>query len=374
VNLSRQGDAHPRSVTLRTSSEQVWVIKEAWQRLAATSPHKNVFRTFEWCWAWWIHIGSRDSAHSLYVLTVEVLGQITAIAPLMLRTAERNGLSQRRLEFLGGGGWSDYHDILLGEDSQEDLGAIFYFLARESKNWDLIRLEQVQQHSELERTLQDAVRVAGLHCRRFETERCYFLPIECDFREWLKHRSASSRKTFQTKINRLRRLERAGLKISVIENPQDFSDLAMRMAALEEQKTERGFTPVIGRSVRFFEAVFETLGPGRWIYVITAEHEDRLVAYQLGFRCGENLWDYAKAYDSAHSYFSLGTLMISRLLQYGFEGGFRQYDFLRGDEAYKRRWTEMFRNNVTFIISSSRLRSSLLARYHAQRQGAGGSL
>jgi CelD/BcsL family acetyltransferase involved in cellulose biosynthesis len=361
-----------RTACFKTSDESFWKMRQGWQNLALVGSPPNIFRTFEFCWTWWKHIGSRDPAYSLSIIAVQQRNTIVAIAPLVLRTGKRKGLTQRRLEFLGGEEWSDYHDFLLGQDAEQNLHAILSFLAREKKNWDVLQVENLWAEGQLARSLQTAAPEVGIHWHQFRADICYFLPIDSDFKTWLSRRSPSSRKTFNTKLNRLRTLEQEGLKTTVTQAPHDLPHLAKRMADLEAQKSERGFNLVIGRAESFFDELFQTLGPPGWIYVATAERDGCLIAYQLGFCCGDRLWDYAMAHHPDYAYYSPGLLLISQILQYGFENGFREYDFLRGDEAYKRRWTESFRENTSLLFRSFTLTSRLFFRYHSQARRKAG--
>jgi CelD/BcsL family acetyltransferase involved in cellulose biosynthesis len=84
------------------------------------------------------------------------------------------------------------------------------------------------------------------------------------------------------------------------------------------------------------------------------------VAFQLGFRCGDKLWDYSKAYDRSFASVAPGTLLLPALLDYGFEHGFKEYDFLRGEEEYKKVWTDKVHQRRSLLIwqrnAPSRLR------------------
>lgn len=54
---------------------------------------------------------------------------------------------------------------------------------------------------------------------------------------------------------------------------------------------------------------------------------------------GGKLWEYTKAYNRSFSRLAPGTLLLPALLDYGFERGYHEYDFLRGEEPYKMVWS-----------------------------------
>ena len=100
--------------------------------------------------------------------------------------------------------------------------------------------------------------------------------------------------------------------------------------------------------------MFDNLGPHGWLYVALLELGDQPVAFQFGFRCGDKLWDYAKAYDRSFSRFAPGTLLLLALLDYGFGRGFREYDFLRGEEPYKMIWGTGCQRRLRVLIWNRR--------------------
>jgi CelD/BcsL family acetyltransferase involved in cellulose biosynthesis len=135
------------------------------------------------------------------------------------------------------------------------------------------------------------------------------------------------------------------------------------MIRLEAQKRADGklVPPFIARYREVFQSLFDTLGPRGWVYVALMELDDRPVAWQLGFRCGKKLWDYNKAYDHTFSRCAPGTLLVAALLEYGFAHGYKEYDFLRGEEPYKTVWSSGFHKRFRIIIWSKRWTSRMRA-------------
>jgi hypothetical protein len=132
-----------------------------------------------------------------------------------------------------------------------------------------------------------------------------------------------------------------GLRVRIIENPLDEPGLLGKLTALESQKHVGGklSPPVIGKYPEVFQALFDTLGPRGWLYIAFMELGDRPLAWRFGFRCGTKLWGYLTAYDHSFSHLSPGTMLIPPVVDYGLAHGCDEYDFLRGEESYKTRWS-----------------------------------
>jgi hypothetical protein len=83
------------------------------------------------------------------------------------------------------------------------------------------------------------------------------------------------------------------------------------------------------------------------------------VAYELGFRMDDKLWSYDGAYDSAWAEGSPGMLLTAAIIEDGCASGLREYDFMRGDEAYKLLWTSACRDEMEYVLDSGKPRGSL---------------
>lgn len=356
------------SVEVISTPEGLLNLRKAWDHLARRAEHPNVFTSFEWAWVWWQQFGTKDLLGRnlrLHILHLQQQGRTAALVPLLLRTASWGGLSLEKLEFLGTG-LADYGDLLLEDSSAEEVEALLDYLWRERKSWDLVELGQLPADSSPAKRLAEALPRSPLHYRLRADEPCVYIPLTTDWAGFLKTRSKLTRETFHKKANRLKRLEAEGLRIRILENPQGEPGLLARMVALEKKKQVRGapVLRVLNTAEDFFRLLFDTLGPAGQLYLALMEQHDRLMAYELGFRYGGKLWAYTKAFDRDDAYYSPGTMLIPAVIDYGFRKGYREYDFLRGDEPYKKRWSPHLRTTVGFEIWKPELRSRLLARIY----------
>ena len=108
-----------------------------------------------------------------------------------------------------------------------------------------------------------------------------------------------------------------------------------------------------------FRALMDDLGTKGLLYVGLLESGDRPVAFQFGFRCGNKLWDYAKAYDRSFARFAPGTLLLTAVLEFGVNQGYSEYDFLRGEDTYKTVWSTGNHRRVRYLIWNRSLMSRL---------------
>jgi CelD/BcsL family acetyltransferase involved in cellulose biosynthesis len=75
-----------------------------------------------------------------------------------------------------------------------------------------------------------------------------------------------------------------------------------------------------------------------WLRLWLLELEGRAVAAWYGFRFGDADWHYQSGRDPTWDRYSVGAVLLARTIRDSAESGVPRYLFLRGGEAYKRRF------------------------------------
>jgi CelD/BcsL family acetyltransferase involved in cellulose biosynthesis len=340
------------------STEGVPSLKEDWNRLSETSEEPNVFMTYDWFWAW-NQCRAREYHRGLRrpeILVLKKDGVIAGIAPLIYRESSRFGFRVRMLESLASP--ADYYDVVVGNDPQGQIEAVTNYFAQTSDRWDFIDLRSLRETGNVKPLLARALSRTKFIYRIPPEERCPYLVIDAPWSVMATKLSRHARHHMRTQQKRLDLMRAEGLRVRIVENPQDETGLLGRLTALESQKRIRGgpMPPFLAKHPEVFQLLFDTLGRRGWMYIALMELSDHLLAWQLGFRCGKRLWDYSKAYDRSFSRLSPGTMLFPAVVDYGFSHGYREYDFLRDDEEpYKLRWSTASHETFRLQIWSRRL-------------------
>lgn len=325
------------------------MLEPDWNRLNEAAQYPNAFATYGW-FRVWLTKGVSEHRSGFFVPQVLVLkkaGSIAGIAPLVLRTSSRLGLRIRRLEFVTPNG--DYNELTVGNDPKGQIDAVIDFLAGTPEQWDVVHLRDLRDTGEGTTRIECALRRAGLpYTVEYEVENCPWLPIDGGSTDRMARLPGHARRNLRRRVERA---QAAGMRVRIIENPHQEPGLVETLAALDYQKHLHRRTPTfIGTYAEVIQPLFEALGPRGWLYVALLEIAGKPAAFQLGYRCGDKLWDYAKAYDPAFSALAPGTLLLPALLDYGFQHGFREYDFLRGEEEYKLVWSTGMNRRLRLVI------------------------
>ena len=324
-----------------TSEDELSALEPEWNRLSESAASPNVFTTYGWFRAWNQRFSQEDcNGRHPNVLVIKKGSAIVGVSPFILRKASRFGISARKLEFVGSE--ADYNDFVLGDDPAGHSEAVVGFLAQTQDQWDLVDLRDIRDTGNIVARVEHALTQAGLTYRLVpEQERCPYLPIDACWSDMLSRFSPGSRHTFRKQQRRLDRMHIERLRVRIVENPHEERGLLQNLIALEGQKHVHGVLspPFIAEYPEVFQSLFDTLGQRGWFFIASMEVADRPVALQIFFRCGKKLWGYHTAHDHDFSRLSPGTMLVPAMIDYGFEHGYDEYDFLRGEESYKTRWS-----------------------------------
>jgi CelD/BcsL family acetyltransferase involved in cellulose biosynthesis len=324
-------------------------LEAEWDRLSAVAEPANVFTTYGWFRAWDRRLTMEDPNRRPHVLVLRQGSDVVGISPLILRTAARFGLAVRKIEFVGPQG--DYHDLVVGRDAAGRIEAVARFLEGTADDWDLVDLSDLREAGGQIPQIIAALSRTDLRYR-LTPERldCPYVLLDGAPAAATTGLSGHARRTLR------RRIERAtaeGLRVRLVEQPHLEPGLLQALIDLESRK-HNSAGPFIGRYPDVFRSLLDILGPRGWLYVALLERRGDPVAFQLGFRCGGALWDYQKAYDRAFSRFAPGTMLVHAILEYGAARGFREYDFLRGEEPYKTVWSAGCHRSFRLLVWSPR--------------------
>jgi CelD/BcsL family acetyltransferase involved in cellulose biosynthesis len=297
-----------------------------WDRLWQADPRTSLFGGFTWSRVAWEAFGE---TRRLCTVVVWEGDQIKAILPLAVESGT--------LGFIGSP-QSDYNDLLCTADGgPEVLDAALGALQASPMAFCRGVLENVPADSRL-MTLLPAVgpRVRrGLHATEAAMCRSIDLSIGADAVDQLL-----GSKRFSKLEKRLKRLGEVSFR-----HLEDRSEAKAHLDGLYRQHIAR--RALIGgqsdcrdpRFRRFYELIIETFDPAGPLRFSVLEIAGRAVAYHFGFEFDGAFLYYKPTFDIDYWDYSLGDVLLGRLLDYFRQRGLRRFDFTIGDEAYKNRFT-----------------------------------
>jgi len=326
--------------------DQMAALANEWNVLARGVP----FRTWNWMATWWRHYGSPRPAavtrRELFVLAVhDAAGTLAGLAPWYRQT--RAG-RPRTVRFLGSGhACSDYLSVLCRPGCEAEVATELAEWLSEHRRpctdgqqaWDRLEMTGVDAADKTVNELVAALAERGSLVHRRSAPHCWRLPLPADWESYLARLSKSHRKQLRRFQRRLFDSGRA-----VLRHVAGEADLERGLAILTDlhQRRRHGFgepgcfaEPSFANFHR--EVAMQLLHTGS-LRLSWLELDGRPIAaeYQLG---GDGvIYAYQSGIDPDALAHEPGRLATMATLRAAIDGGYRAYDLLRGDEAYKAHW------------------------------------
>lgn len=349
--------------TLSPAAAPAWQsIAPAWQELE-NAAGADPWMSHAWCCAWWQYLGRARNLRLLYAARGT---RWAACLPLLVEP--QPGL--RCLTGMGGG--SQTRPLLLRPGSgATEMAALASALVHE-RDWDLVRLDSLPyaQAEMLARSFRDAgLRVAG-----GDVVRQRYLPLSGD---WPEIAALGNRATVARLPRRERALRALGtLTCDVISAPAEAQLVFEDCLKVEASgwKGRQGTAILCSpERTRFYRALIPLLAEQRRLRLLRLTCGGALIAFYLTAANGAALAGLKLGFDEAWKKHSPGALMVLFTLRHAHQAGFREFNFLGGDDAFKADWTPCYRELTSLRIFNRTLRGRAVFVVNRLRHALHGS-
>ena len=324
-------------------------LREEWDELLAASLADSFFLTWEWLYAWWTHLaGDRR----LFLLVARQGGRLVAIAPLSLRARRVAGvLPLRSVEFLGADRLSsDYLDVIVRRGWEaEAIPALAQYLADARL---ALELASVRRAGCAAAALSRALTQRRWRMLETPTAVCPFIDLsEHTWESYLGTLESKPRNDF------LRLLKNLTKKFSVRLEPassehqrREFMAHLVRLHNLRWQNLGGSDALHTADLVAFHDEVSRVTLERGWLRLFVLWLDGQPVASLYGFRYGRTFYFVQTGFDPAYGRHAVGLITVGLTIKSAIAEGAEEYDFLRGDEAYKFRWAREVRHLATLEV------------------------
>jgi len=305
----------------------------AWDRLLEHSPRASPFAGWAWHGAW-VSAAPPEEVHaSQAVLLRGAAGALEAVVPVAVRWVRFRRSRVRALTWaIGDLGCPDHLDVPALPDA--DLAAVVPALT--SLDWDVMVLGNLAPDAPNAARLAAALLRLGCAIRREALWSCPYLELPSSWEEYLASLSPTRRQTLRRKERNLQRDH----AVSVTDYGAERLDEGWRrLVTLHEQRwggTGSFSDPRVERLHRCFA---RELGRRGQLWLTTLDVDGEPAAGWYGFANHETVYFYQSGRDPRWEDQSVGVLLMATMIRRAIERGYRWFDFLRGDEAYKLEWT-----------------------------------
>ncbi len=309
----------------------------AWDAVHAQSVAASPFGSWAWHRAW------ADSADPAEVDASEALmlrgsdGSLQAVLPVVLRRVRFRRTPVQALTWASGDtGCPDHLDILALPGA--DLESLA--LTVDTLPWQLVILSNLAPDASAARRLADALARHGHAVRRQALWGCPYLELCDDWERYLGTLTPTRRQTLRRKERHLRR--HYAVTITDYDGARLDEGLSCLMTLHERRWAGGGEAGAFQNSgvQRLHRRFAAELAARQQLWLATLDLDGAPAAAWYGFTDRDTVYFYQSGRDPRWERESVGLVLMGAMIRRAIERGYRRFDFLRGDDAYKRHWTE----------------------------------
>lgn len=346
-----------------TNPQQWQRWQTAWDDLLenSTSFEARIFLSYEWLKTWWQHLGQGQ----LLVLLVVDKNRPVAAAPFFVIHSPLLPLA-RLIRSIGNGN-ADYTDFLVRSGCEDAAVKIWHWLIKHRSLWDVIALHELPENSVAVRAIHELLLPKGLAMRLLQGEPCYRISLnEGDMGRWRERAS----KALQQQLKRRERqiFKKFDVRFHRITDIAEVPEAMAQLFALHRLRWGNlGQTGVfVFPKVRRFHIDFaqQALQHG-WLRLHLLFLDGITAAAYYAFNCGDYAGFYTCGFHPAFSRYSVGKVLLAKVIDEAEREGVTVFDFMRGGESYKAEFgTVMTHNKHLFVWQKNKLLSRATAQLH----------
>lgn len=329
-------------------------IRDEWSDLLARSENATIFQTPEWVLPLMRHAGVRHPC----AIAVRNDSRLVAFAPLET-TPVRMMPVLRSLQFVVSSA-SDYNDVVL-EASQsgaalDAVAAAWEGLAAGGLGIDLHQIPKssptlawwsARQHNSLEGRVVDG-------------RPCYVIRLPSTWEEFRR----TLGKKLRSNIGYYERLIRRNYEVGLSTlNKAELDEGFAALYRLHSRRwTSKGRPGIYAdpRAREMHREVGALFAEKDWLRFYALRLNGEIQALLLCFAYRRTLYYYQGGFEPSLTHYSPGTVLTAYAIRDAIGSGCENFNFLRGDETYKSRWTAEAEGTSRLLLWG-RLRSSRLA-------------
>ena len=344
-------------------------IWEEWRELHDGVEPRSPFGSPLWNMLWWKHF-SRNSLMAAYEFFVHAVrdeeGKLRAVAPWMI--AHRPGVGPLRLRILTTFGADASLTEIRGvvcrsEDEAKVIAALQAYLRQCDATFDAVEWAGVRAYDAL-----DILESNG-PLSFAQIGECYVLALPRNWEELRTRLSSYMRKYLRRSGEKFDELGKE-MHLNVISDEAEialgmerfFKLHSMRAKAEDMFAHPDKFDSAANR--KFVLEVFSVFAHRNMARIFEAHVDGQIVACRLCFILGSTLYIYYSGYDPSWRDYSVGTLMMARIIQWAIQNNLKEVNMSAGKDRSKLQWRP---TEITYqggVRVRSGLRGGVVSRYY----------
>lgn len=306
-----------------------------WNQLLGRCASHVPFLTFEYQQTWWQTRGGGEWPETSKLILIAAFegDQLMGVAPLF---HTENILGKKALMFVGAIEVSDFLDfIALPEKLPTFISGLIDFLSNSTSipQWELIDLYNVLEESPTLEILKREAEKRGWAHKQIHLQPSPYIPLPGDYDEYLAGIDKKQRHEIRRK---LRNVEQSFItpNLYFVEDSHDLhAETQAFIDLMIQDPNKRDF--LTEPMQQHIHKTAQTAHDNGWLQLAFLTLNGEKAAANMSFNFNNRLWLYNSGWEWEFRDYSPGWLLLAYLLEWANEQGLDEFDFMRGNEAYK---------------------------------------
>ena len=315
--------------------EELNKIKDAWNGLLEESVSRVPFLALEYLQAWWETRGGGEWPQDSepVIITATENDDLIGVAPLFFT----NNLDGKpALMFIGAIEVSDFLDFLVNpSDLTEFLSGLLDFLdiSADLPPWEVLDLHNILEDSPTLPALATEAARRGWNHEQMRLQPSPFIPLPGDFDAYLAQIDKKQRHEIRRKMRNVEQAlaEPGYYTVTDAETLTAETQAFIDMMAQDPSKKAFLTEAMVAHIHNTARVAFDK----GWLQLAFFTLDGHRAAGNFSFIYNNRLWLYNSAWEWEYREFSPGWVLLTHLMEWTNENGIEEFDFMRGDEAYK---------------------------------------
>jgi CelD/BcsL family acetyltransferase involved in cellulose biosynthesis len=328
---------------------------------------------WEWMFAWWQQYCSGDDARRLAIVVVRDSEQMVGILPGYVHDQSSFGFSIASYGLLGTEyESSDYLEVIEHPVCRGALlQGMLQFLVDNEHDLDVLTFNNVLSDHPMLHALEGSARRMSLSFEAEPHRLCPYITISGDWQTYLAGLSSKMRKNVRRYT---RQLEETGVEFDWVRDRTEVRQAVSELFALHARRFEfKGADTGFRAEQRepFHSRVSETFFDLDILRLFRLRAAQQTIASLYCFEYAGALFYVQAGIDPDWDKQSAGTVLVGHAIRYAFDHQLAMFDFMRGSEEYKFRWTATSREIIEVRLGVSwKGRAVLHLRQHERHARA----
>ncbi len=323
-------------ITEVNNKKELIESEERWNRFLL----KTSFTAPYYCYNWYCSaLKTIDNNKTPLLLFFSLFDQDIAYAPLVYEEKKIMGITFFYISFIQNA-YTPYQGIVYLDSFEDVILSLIKYLDRKFHKRYVINLNEMRLNTTEKKIFNNLLNKKVIYINKEEGENSRYLKLNNTFHETLKLLKKKTQKEFKRKIKRISELGNINLKqIKGKKLVSEHLEKFFQLYAL----TWKGKEPF----PEFYFNICKKFGESGQLYLFCLYVCNRPVAYLISILCGKKLYGIKTTYDPAFCAFSPGVILFYKCIEELFSiGGVEEFDIGRGNEQFKREWTNLYHEQI----------------------------